>query len=418
MIPKFDIYKERWDIKSDTSIKPGLDAIIHALQMLGNPHKDLQVVHIAGTNGKGSTLTFIENIAVSHGLTVGKFMSPCIVDVHDQIQVNGTPISASEMHQIFSTFQNSKVSGLLTDFELLTCAAFIHFKNNQVDLVLLEAGMGGREDSTNVITPIVSVIPSISLEHTRFLGNTIESIAGHKAGIIKDHRPVVIGNLPNNAFEVIEKEASVKNAPIHRLGDEFQVQLTADGDTYINKNKGIRIERLKRVLLGDHQGWNMGLAITAFIEVASQFELTIQSEKIREAVAKTSVPGRFEEVIPNVYFDGAHNPESAQKLANTIMKYFPNEPITFVMGMLADKDVKSVLSILENVSNQFYFVDFSNPRAMKAEDMLKLSNVSEKHILKDYVSFIQESSLTSSKTIVTGSLYLLAEIRLQILSRK
>ncbi len=152
MIVGFDSYKQRWSMLSSDVIRPGLEAIKEALKMLNNPHEKLSCVHLAGTNGKGSTLTFIEKIAMEHGLTVGKFMSPCIVDVHDQIQINGKPITQNELNDVFSIMQDANISGQLTDFELLTCAAFIHFNNKKVDLVLLEAGMGGREDSTNVIT--------------------------------------------------------------------------------------------------------------------------------------------------------------------------------------------------------------------------------------------------------------------------
>ena len=418
MIPKLDEYKEKWGVFSDISIKPGLASINNALKLLNQPHKGLNVVHLAGTNGKGSTLTFIENIARSHGLSVGKFMSPCLVDVHDQIQINGIPISEEEMDQIFNLFKKSSISELLTDFELLTCAAFVHFNKNGVDLVLLEAGMGGREDSTNIITPIVSVIPSIALEHTRFLGNTIESIAKHKAGIIKENRPVVIGDLPPEAIKVIEMEANDKKAPLYRLGKEFLVDLAIDGDIYRNDLKGIQINNLKRVLLGNHQGLNMAIAITSFIEVANHFSLRIEPEKVLEAVANTRVPGRFEEIIENIIFDGAHNPDSAEKLVQTIKQQFPNEKIIFIIGMLADKDVKTVLSILETISDQFYFVDFSNPRAMNAEELVMLSNANEKYIIEKNDSLFQKLNSKGEKIIVTGSLYLLAEIRQQFLSRK
>lgn len=142
MIPKLDDYKRKWNVESDLSIKPGLEAIKAALTALHHPQDQLQVVHIAGTNGKGSTLTFIEQIAKNHGLTVGKFMSPCIVDVHDQIQINGEPITNKEMDKIFQQLSLSGLSGKLTDFELLTCIAFLYFAKKKVDLVLLEAGMG------------------------------------------------------------------------------------------------------------------------------------------------------------------------------------------------------------------------------------------------------------------------------------
>lgn len=416
MIPKLDEYKEKWDIHSDTSIKPGLDAIKNALERLNNPHRLLNIVHFAGTNGKGSTLSFIENIAMMHGVTVGKFMSPCIVDVHDQIQIDGKPITEEEMNNVFSLIKEANISGQLTDFELLTCAAFIYFQKMQVDLVLVEAGMGGREDSTNVITPIVSIITSISLEHTRFLGNSIESIAKHKSGIIKEKKPVIIGDLPKEALEIITTEAISNEAPLYSLGNQFSVHISHDGDTYVSETQHLRIDHLHRKLLGNHQGENMALAITAFIEVANYLNIHVKVEKIREGIARTTVPGRFEEVLKHVYFDGAHNPDSVVMLVRTIKRHFPNEQIRFVVGMLADKDVKSVLSILETVSEEFYFVDFSNPRAMNAEDMMNMSNADKKQVIHDYMSFIRQASSMKGKTIVTGSLYLLAEIRQKLVS--
>ena len=414
MIPKFEEYKKRWDVESDQSIKPGLLAMHQGLELLQNPEKMLSFVHVAGTNGKGSTIAFLEQIARKHGLTVGKFMSPCIVDVHDQLQINGKPISENEMNELFKQLKEAGVSGKLTDFELLTCAAFLYFSQQKVDLVLLETGMGGREDSTNVITPIVSIITSIALEHTKFLGSTIESIAGHKAGIIKAEKPVVVGRLPKEAVQVIESEAFEKKSPILALGDQFDVSIKDSSEVYTNDENGLQISNLIRKLPGKHQADNMALAITAFFEVAEYFKLAVDLEEIRNAVQFASLPGRFELVLPNVYFDGAHNPASAEKLVQTIMQQFPDEPIRFVVGMLADKDVKTVLQLLEQVSDEFYFVDFENDRAMSSKEMLALSNASHASELKDYASFLKASSKSEGKTFVTGSLYLLTEIRKSI----
>lgn len=229
MIPKLEEYKKRWNVESEQSIKPGLEAMKSALKLLGNPEQKVPFVHLAGTNGKGSTLTFIEQISLQHGLTVGKFMSPCIVDVHDQIQINGIQISEEEMDTVFKQIKEVGLSGKLTDFELLTCVAFVYFASQKLDFVLLEAGMGGREDSTNVISPIVSIIPSIALEHTKFLGTTIESIAKHKAGIIKPSKPIIIGRLPEEALKVIEEEALAQQAPLNCLGMDFDVSTQVDG---------------------------------------------------------------------------------------------------------------------------------------------------------------------------------------------
>lgn len=411
MIPNFDHYKEKWQVKSEDIIKPGLTAIEEALSYLDNPEQTLRVVHLAGTNGKGSTLTFLEAIAQEHGLRVGKFMSPCIVDVHDQIQIAGQPITEAEMDQVFQQMHEAGLSGKLTDFELLTVVAFLHFVNGQVDIALIEAGMGGLLDSTNVVTPIVSIIPSIALEHTKFLGDTLESIAHHKAGIIKQQRPVIIGDLPDEAKRVVDAVAVRKKATLFALGQHFAIKQTTDGESYMNDVQQFQIANLNRSMKGTHQGNNLALAITAFFEVASELDVSIDQTAIRQAVQKASILGRFEEIMPFVILDGAHNPASAEKLIETIQCEYPNEQITFVVGILADKDVEQILGILEQVSDDFYFVDFANSRAMPAHQMVKLSHATSKTTLLDYASFIQAQSHRQQRTIVAGSLYLLTEVR-------
>lgn len=416
MIPQFDRYKEKWSVQSDDVIKPGLTAIQEALSLVGNPEQQLQVVHIAGTNGKGSTLTFLEAIAKEHGLRVGKFMSPCILDVHDQIQVENMPITSDGMDIVFQQMQKAGLSGRLTDFELLTVAAFLHFVNNHVDVALIEAGMGGLLDSTNVVTPIVSIIPSIALEHTKFLGNTIASIAHHKAGIIKYNRPVIIGEMSEEAKAVVYEEAHKLKAPVLELGDQFYIEQTPAGEKYLNDENGLTLTILKRKMKGQHQANNMALSITAFFEVASALNVPVSLQSIIAGVQQATVLGRYEEVLPSIILDGAHNPASAEKLVATIREDLPDESVTFVVGILADKDVKAVLQQLEKVSDCFYFVDIDNSRAMPAEEVLQLSNAKEKYILQDSISFIKEQSRVHNKTIVSGSLYLLTEIRSALLT--
>lgn len=411
MIPKLNSYKEKWNVQSDDVIKPGLTAIEEALARVGNPENKLQVVHLAGTNGKGSTLTLLESIAKEHGLRVGKFMSPCIVDVHDQIQVAGQAITEAEMNDVFQQMQTAGLSGKLTDFELLTVATFLHFVASDVDIALIEAGMGGLLDSTNVVTPIVSIIPSIALEHTNFLGNTIESIAHHKAGIIKPYRPVIIGNLPLEAKKLIYQEAQKKYASVLELNHQFYVEQEKDGESYRHNGNGFHITKLTRTMKGAHQANNMALAITAFFEVATALELQVSEEAVQKAVKNATILGRFEEIMPYIFLDGAHNPASAKALVATIKQEFPDERITFVIGILADKAVKEILQQFEQVSDCFYFVDFNNPRAMAAHNMLKLSNASHKAILEDYGQFLKRQSENKSTTIVSGSLYLLTEVR-------
>lgn len=415
MIPQFNRYKEKWSVQSDDVIKPGLTAIQEALSLVGNPEQKLHIVHVAGTNGKGSTLTFLEEIAKEHGLRVGKFMSPCILDVHDQIQVASTPINTEEMDIVFEQMLQAGLSGKLTDFELLTVAAFLHFVNSHVEVALVEAGMGGLLDSTNVVTPIVSIIPSIELEHTKFLGNTISSIAHHKAGIIKQNCPVIIGEMSQEAKTVVYEEARTQKAPVLEWGDQFYIEPTASGELYTNDENGLAFTILKRKMKGRHQANNMALAITAFFEVASALNVPVNLQSIIAGVQQATVLGRYEEVLPSIILDGAHNPASAEKLVATIREDLPEESVTFVVGILADKDVKAVLRQLEQVSDCFYFVDIDNPRAMPAEELLQLSNAKEKYILQDCIAFIEEQSRMHNKTIVSGSLYLLAEIRSALL---
>lgn len=408
MITGFEHYKKKWQVSSENSIKPGLDAMNEALALLGHPESGISYIHVAGTNGKGSTITFLESILRQHGKTVGKFMSPCILDVHDQIQINGENITAHEMDLLFQEMHEAGLDGKCTDFELLTCAAFLHFKKQHVDIALIEAGMGGLLDSTNVITPLVSIIPSISLEHTNFLGNTLPEIAAHKAGIIKQVVPVVVGKLPVEALDVVKQEAQNKKAPLYVLGEEF----TVEEEQFLSP--AYQFSALKRRMPGAHQKENMALAIMAFLLTADN----IKDESVRKGVALAALPGRFEEVLPNVYFDGAHNPASAEKLAATIKELFPNKNIEYVLGMLADKDVDGVLRILETTSTTFTFVSFDNERAMKAKDLIKKSRAVDRRIIHNPVEYLQEPADERKIRIVTGSLYLLAALRAQLIGEK
>ncbi|MDM5229684.1 bifunctional folylpolyglutamate synthase/dihydrofolate synthase [Lysinibacillus pakistanensis] len=411
MIPNLNRYKEKWNVKSDDIIKPGLAAIEEALVRVGNPENGLQVVHLAGTNGKGSTLTFLESLAKEHGLRVGKFMSPCIVDVHDQIQVEGQAITGAVMDQLFQQMQAAGLSEKLTDFELLTVAAFLHFAASDVDIALIEAGMGGLLDSTNVVTPIVSIIPSIALEHTKFLGTTIERITHHKAGIIKPYKPVIIGDLPQEAKDIIYKEAREKQSTVLELNQQFSVGQEKDGETYEYDKQSFHLSKLTRSMKGAHQANNMALAITAFLEVATALNIKVIKSALEKGVKEATILGRFEEILPHVILDGAHNPASVEKLIETIKSEFPDEQIALVIGILADKDVPQILQLFEQISDHFYFVDFNNPRAMGAQKMLELSGAPYKEVLVDYASFLQHQSERKLKTIVTGSLYLLTEVR-------
>ena len=274
MIPKMNVYKERWGIDSDNSIKPGLDAVQEALSKMGNPERQLRVIHVAGTNGKGSTIAFMEAILKEHGFSTGVFSSPAIIDIHDQIRMNGEVITEEELDKSFRAMKEAGLSGLLTDFELLTVAAFLTFRRLAPDYVLLETGMGGLLDSTNVVVPLVSVITSIALDHTAFLGGTIAEVAEQKAGIIKKGIPVVIGPLPEEALNVVHAISNQQGSPLFMYGEQFGMK-----DDVFNGTETFQLAGRK--MKGPHQGVNAAVAIQSLL--VSGIQLT--EEAVSRAVA-------------------------------------------------------------------------------------------------------------------------------------
>ncbi|ANU16927.1 bifunctional folylpolyglutamate synthase/dihydrofolate synthase [Planococcus maritimus] len=384
MITGLDHYKEKWGIRSDAAIQPGLEAMESALAELGHPHHGLPFIHIAGTNGKGSTAAFISSILMAHGKRVGNFFSPAIEDVHDQIQINRQPVGEKEFDVAMK--QLAAVKTPLTDFELLTVAAILMLKEQSPDYIIMEAGMGGRFDSTNIIEPLVSIITSISKEHTAFLGDTIEEIAWHKAGIIKQGKPVVIGELPESAHEQVKKIAEDKNALVFTV-QPYKGSLT---------------------LKGAHQEVNASLAWTAVKQLLGE---SFIEEKAVSGLAQAAIPFRFEEVYPGVIFDGAHNEASINALVETIKENYPNKKIHIVMGLIQGKDYLSILKSLENIAIRFTFIDFKDERAMPAK-ILFSENISKiKTIQNEYDILPVHEEV--EVTIVTGSLYLLSLLKQQ-----
>lgn len=383
MINGLDRYKEKWNITTENAIKPGLAAITSALEELGNPHKQGHFVHIAGTNGKGSTAALLSAVLRAHGKTVGSFYSPGIIDLHDQIQMNGEPITPQALDRVMREL--SEVTTALTDFELLTAAAFLHFRNATPDIVIIEAGMGGRFDSTNVIDPQVAIIPSIAKEHTNFLGTELKDIAFHKAGIIKRWKPVIVGPMDGEALQVVKAEARQQHAELIMPNSPYEGVLK---------------------LRGAHQKWNAQLALEAAKEL---LEAEFNEVRAHEALAQAQLAYRFETAAPGLIFDGAHNEASIDALVETIQADFPDEPVRIVLGMLRDKDYEKVLRKLETISDHFVFVDFSNERALPAEKLFFLSNSKIKTIKNLYD--ILPVQVDEGVTIVTGSLYLLSDMR-------
>ncbi|WP_172369023.1 bifunctional folylpolyglutamate synthase/dihydrofolate synthase [Sporosarcina jiandibaonis] len=399
MIPKMKEYKERWGINSDDEIKPGLVAIERALDVIGNPEKTLKVIHVTGTNGKGSTIAFMESILKEHGYSTGVFSSPAIIDIHDQIRFNGSPITKEELNRTFE--EMTELSGMLTDFELLTVAAFISFNRLQPDYVLLETGMGGLLDSTNVITPLVSVITSIALDHTAFLGTALNEVAAHKAGIIKTGIPVVTGPLSDKALQVVSQAAKKKGALLQMYGADFSME----NDELFKGKRNYKL--CGRAMKGEHQSMNAAIAIEALLLAG----LPLLEDKVSKGVAKTALPHRFQEIAPGIFLDGAHNPAAAKALANTIKTEFPGEKVDFVIGMLKGKDIKGTLDELIPVAESFTFITFPHKEAATGEELMAKCNHNRKLVLSARSGIIELVNGNDFKKIVTGSLYLLASLK-------
>lgn len=402
-IINFNLYKKKWNVESETMIKPGLEAIQKVLKKLGNPQNKHRTIHVAGTNGKGSTIAFLSALAKEHGLAFGSFTSPSIVDVHDQIQLNGRNVTEQQMDIAFEKIYKAGLSGMLTDFELLTVVAFLVFEDKALDVVFIEAGMGGRLDSTNVMNQSVAVIPSISKDHTNFLGDTVEKISWHKAGILKEGGKLVVGTLSETASKVVYEEAKQKNVFVLEIGKTFSIK----ENTYIYRE--ILFQNLHPQMLGEHQLSNMVLAITALVE--SGFQL-IES-KVQIAVKKASLQGRMERVSEHIYFDGAHNEASIDALVETIKDKFQGKPVHFIVGILKDKDYPYMLRRLEEVASSFEFVDFHHERALSASILYNSCLHSVKRITKDVGDIDFKNRESSDITIVTGSFYFITELRIK-----
>ena len=384
---------------------PGLERIKVLLEKLGNPEKDLKFIHVAGTNGKGSTCTMLANIYMKAGLKVGLYTSPFIVDFRERIQLNGEYISESDLSRLCKLVKDTEI--YVTEFEFITALAFLYYKEKNCDLVILEVGLGGRFDATNVINkPLCSVITRIDLDHTDYLGNTYAEIAAEKCGIIKDNCPVAVyPDEPSEALEVIKKHSS--NCSIGNLDALSIIYSGTNGNKFIYKGMEYSTK-----LAGIHQVYN---AVTA-IETAKSVGIASE-ENIRDGIAESVIPARVELISenPTVVLDGSHNPNGADALVE-VMKHYENN-IVAVIGMMADKDCEQFLNKV------LYFCDSvitvtvkENKRSMSADDLCMLAKKFCKDVVpaENYIEAIavaKEKSGGKKPIFVCGSLYLASAVR-------
>ncbi len=318
---------------SPSSIRLGLDRVERALGALERPERAYPSIHVAGTNGKGSTCAYLSAALAAGGYRVGRYTSPHLLRVNERITVNGADVTDAALASLVRRVRGRLGDGHeLSYFEFLTVLAFVHFADERVDIAVLETGLGGRLDATNVVTPLVCVITSISLDHQSYLGDTIPEIAGEKAGIIKPGVPVVAASSPE-AVQVFERVARERGAPLYRVG--AALSRTPDGTL---RGRVREYAGLRPSLRGEHQWENALLAIGA-LEVVNEVWRPVSEESIRAGVSSAVWPARFEVLAgrPTVVIDGAHNPDGIAVLLGELARQFPGRTLRLIFGVLRDK---------------------------------------------------------------------------------
>jgi dihydrofolate synthase / folylpolyglutamate synthase len=419
MIKGFHFYKNKFNIQTKEEINLGLDRIQDFLASIGNPQNEIKTVHIAGTNGKGSTLQFLRSILMEAGYLVGAFTSPHILSVTDQISTNDGPISDEKLEEtieyLIREVKVKKRIELLTDFELLTVLAIVYFSRiDKQEIVLFETGMGGLQDSTNIIQPLVSIITNISLEHTAFLGNNLSDIAVQKAGIIKDHTPCVTGVKNIEALDVIKKYAKEHHSSLYVLNEDFAI--TPEGKNFTLQSPKSKYVHLEINMKGQHQKENSSLAIMAAELLKKEHAFEIERIHIEKGIKNAFWEGRFERVSksPDIILDGAHNDDAVQYLVKTLKEEYPDRNFQFIFGALKDKNSLAMIKMLEKIADKITFIDFDFPRAASAEQLealCTLENKSSATNLSDCLSTEIKGVNEDDILVITGSLYLISEVK-------
>ncbi|NKE06376.1 MULTISPECIES: bifunctional folylpolyglutamate synthase/dihydrofolate synthase [Mesobacillus] len=413
-------------------MKPGLSRMEWMLERLEHPERRIKTIHVGGTNGKGSTVTFLRSILQTAGFRVGTFTSPYFEQFNERISINGHPISDEELVELTNVIKpladeldHTELGGP-TEFEVITAMSIYYFaKMSPVDVVIYEVGLGGRFDSTNVIHPLLSIITSIGLDHTAILGDTYEQIAFEKAGIIKNGVSVITGVKQPEALDVIKRKAMEGKSPIYHLGNEF----TADsreslerGEKFTFSSMFGQIQDLKTTMIGSYQVDNAACAVMASQVLASYYSFMIEEEHIRDGLIQAYWPGRLEVLSedPLVLIDGAHNEEGINALASEIKSRFADKKISILFAALKDKKLDKMIASLEEAADQLTFTTFDFPRAASAEDLMEVGrNDGNKRIANDYQDFLSMkiNDLTKDEIlIVTGSLYFLSEAKPYIMN--
>lgn len=411
-------------------IKLELDTIAGILERLGRPQQAFPSVHIAGTNGKGSVAATIAAILKAGGQRAGLYTSPHLIRFNERFSIDGTPVTDSEIVQAYTAVKAADTGERkATFFELATAMAFYLFHRNQVDWAVIETGMGGRMDATNILDPLVSIITNLSLEHTDYLGDTLTAIAFEKAGIIKQGIPVITGVHQPEALSVIQEQAQKKNAPLFVAGQDFSATALGGGRfTY----EGIytRLDSTRTPLTGAHQVHNTALALAA-CEILGRGDTPghslfhLSDNVLQKGMAATAWPGRLEKIMdtPRVILDGAHNLHAAENLARYLKEEERPDHLTLVLGILDDKPWQEMLAHLVPLAHRIILTRAQINRSLSPEELARVARPLARGTLTiaEPVEAAVERALADNPdggTIcIAGSLYVAGEARACILDR-
>lgn len=407
-------------------MKPGLKRMEWMLEKLSHPEQKLQAIHIGGTNGKGSTVTYVRSMLQAAGYEVGTFTSPYIEQFNERISVNGIPIADNDITRLVNIIKpltdelENTPLGPPTEFEVITAMAIYYFSElHPVDFVIFEVGLGGRFDSTNVITPLLSIITNVGMDHTQILGDTIEQIAFEKAGIIKENTAIFTCIQIDEGIQQVEKIAKEKNAPLFQLGKDFFVssyQSLQNREQFTLKTYNVLLENIQISLLGKHQTENAAVAIASILYLQESGHVTIHEQHIRDGLLQAYWPGRFEilQVNPTIIMDGAHNPEGMRSFVSAMEARYSHNNIKIVFAALKDKDLTEMFALLNTLKAQIFVTEFDFPRAATAEELKEISNnpnvtadPNSKLLIKQLIESLEKDEVLA----IVSSLYFISEMK-------
>ena len=386
--------------KLRAGIKPGLERTIALASAMGNPQNDYPTIHVAGTNGKGTTCSVVASLLTELGLKVGLYTSPHIKDFNERIRVNGTQITDDELVDFSETLLPKAEELDATFFEITTVMAFMHFRNHEVDVAVIETGMGGRFDSTNILSPTVTCITDIDLDHQEFLGDTIEQIAFEKAGIIKQNTPVVTTNQDESILNVINKKAEEMTADVISVNEEIE--------------KTVLKEIEKRYISQSFQkNYKAALTVTE-IYLGNPVDKDIQIKAIKNLRKNSGYFGRMEVIddSPLTIIDIAHSPAAISNLIDSLTLYHPNQKWTIILAMMKDKNYTEIVRQLESIAGKFIFTQVKGERSAKASELTSALTEPELEysICDNPKAALNEAKQIKYPILIVGSFYLASEV--------